>query len=503
MPTTIFTTTQKMNFISSKLTFLLLFLPCFTYGQWGQVGSEMNGSAAGDGFGRSVSMNATGSVLAVGTDRDSGSFTAYTRIFEWDGTDWAQKGEDIAGIGAIDLNGEYVCLNDSGNIVAIRARGVNNFAGAARIFEWNGSAWVQLGTDIIGDSLDAGLGGAISLNGTGHTVVVGACSNDGNGNNAGNARIYDWDGTTWVQRGFNIDGEDALDQAGGALSISASGDRIAVASKINAANGSGLGTGHVRVFDWNGTAWVQLGNEINGTLQYQFFGSFVRLNDAGSVLAIGATQSDSATYDGFVQVYEWNGTAWVQRGADLRAETTGIESAAIIDLNAAGSIIAIGAPTNSGNAYWSGHVRLFIWDGSIWDQIGADIDGETEQDFLGSDVSLTADGTTVAIGISGNDDNGTTAGQVRVFKYAVPASIVKTEAVNYSLYPNPTNSMVHISLSETVESIALYSIYGVELLHEEKSLSSVDLDLTQFAAGQYMLTFKTKLGFYTEKVIKF
>ena len=49
-------------------------------------------------------MNATGSVLAVGTDRDSGSFTAYTRIFEWDGTDWAQKGEDIAGIGAIDLN---------------------------------------------------------------------------------------------------------------------------------------------------------------------------------------------------------------------------------------------------------------------------------------------------------------------------------------------------------------------------------------------------------------
>ena len=35
----------------------------------------------------------------------------------------------------------------------------------------------------------------------------------------------------------------------------------------------------------------------------------------------------------------------------------------------------------------SGHVRLYEWDGSSWNQLGSDIDGEAQYDRSGSSVS--------------------------------------------------------------------------------------------------------------------
>ena len=50
----------------------------------------------------------------------------------------------------------------------------------------------------------------------------------------------------------------------------------------------------------------------------------------------------------------------------------------------------------------------------VYFQIGADIDGESEGDYSGYSVSLSSDGSTVAIGATGNDDNGTSSGHVRI-----------------------------------------------------------------------------------------
>ncbi|MFT5725739.1 MAG: hypothetical protein ACI9JN_002866, partial [Bacteroidia bacterium] len=49
-------------------------------------------------------------------------------------------------------------------------------------------------------------------------------------------------------------------------------------------------------------------------------------------------------------------------------------------------------------------------------QVGSDIDGKATGDQYGSSVSLSNDGGTVAIGAPWNDDNGTDAGHVRVYK---------------------------------------------------------------------------------------
>ena len=52
--------------------------------------------------------------------------------------------------------------------------------------------------------------------------------------------------------------------------------------------------------------------------------------------------------------------------------------------------------------YSAGHVRIYRLedDGTSWEQIGEDIDGESDFDWLGHSVSLSANGSTVAIGAS-------------------------------------------------------------------------------------------------------
>ena len=49
---------------------------------------------------------------------------------------------------------------------------------------------------------------------------------------------------------------------------------------------------------------------------------------------------------------------------------------------------------------------------------GADIDGEAASDYSGTSVSLSSDGTTVAIGAPYNDGaNGSNSGHVRIYSY--------------------------------------------------------------------------------------
>jgi hypothetical protein len=42
----------------------------------------------------------------------------------------------------------------------------------------------------------------------------GCISNDGGGSNSGHARVFDWNGTAWTQVGADINGEAANDKFG-------------------------------------------------------------------------------------------------------------------------------------------------------------------------------------------------------------------------------------------------------------------------------------------------
>ena len=106
-------------------------------------------------------------------------------------------------------------------------------------------------------------------------------------------------------------------------------------------------------------------------------------------------------------------------GADIDGEAADDESGSSVSLSSDGTTVAIGAPGNDGNGSNSGHVRIYAWNSatSAWEQQGADIDGEAASDFSGTSVSLSSDGTTVAIGAHGNDGNGSVSGHVRIYAW--------------------------------------------------------------------------------------
>src|SRR5690606_114649 len=103
-------------------------------------------------------------------------------------------------------------LSSDGNTIAIGARTASN-SGHTRIFDWNGSAWVQRGTDIDGETAGDQSGYSVSLSADGNTVGIVATLNDGNGMSSGHARIFDWNGSDWVRAGTDIDGVTAGDQS--------------------------------------------------------------------------------------------------------------------------------------------------------------------------------------------------------------------------------------------------------------------------------------------------
>ena len=117
--------------------------------------------------------------------------------------------EDIDGENATDVSGRTVSISSDGNTVARGAAGNSdngNDAGQIRVFDWNGTAWVQRGNDIDGEAAGDWFGETMSLSGDGTTVAGGALFNDGNGTNSGHTRIYRWNGTAWNKLGSDIDG---------------------------------------------------------------------------------------------------------------------------------------------------------------------------------------------------------------------------------------------------------------------------------------------------------
>ena len=164
----------------------------------------------------------------------------------------------------------------------------------------------------------------------------------------------------------------------------------------------------------------QLGSDIDGEAADDQSGFPVSLSSDGTAVAIGAIYNDGNGADaGHVRVYEWNGTAWVQKGSDIDGEAAADRSGGSVSLSSDGTAVAIGAIGNDGTGAGAGHVRVYEWNSnnSTWDQKGSDIDGEAAADESGVAVSLSSDGTEVAIGAPGNDGTGARSVERRVWKW--------------------------------------------------------------------------------------
>ena len=125
---------------------------------------------------------------------------------------------------------------------------IDAFPNDPNLSDINTLVWKQLGEDIDGEAILDYLGNSVSLNADGTIVDIGAILNDDNGNNSGNVRVYQRDGNDsngWSQIGEDIDGEAASDESGYSVSLSATGDIVAIGARFNDDNGTS--SGHVIV----------------------------------------------------------------------------------------------------------------------------------------------------------------------------------------------------------------------------------------------------------------
>jgi hypothetical protein len=170
----------------------------------------------------------------------------------------------------------------------------------------------------------------------------------------------------------------------------------------------------VRIYEYASGNWIQLGADIDGEAAIDRSGASVSFSADGSRVAIGAPLNDeNGNRSGHVRVFEYDGGNWLQLGADIGGEAAGDESGSSVSLSADGSRVAIGAAWNDGNGSRSGHVRVFQYGGGDWIQMVPDIDGKAAEDYSGEAVSLSSDGSRVAIGAPQFDDSG----YVRVFEF--------------------------------------------------------------------------------------
>ena len=278
--------------------------------------------------------------------------------------------------------------------------------------EITGNTWNQIGESIHGETSGDESGYSVAINSDGTIVAIGAHKNDGGGNWSGQVRVYEYKEYTQSDHDnnvyyYNFRSQDPNSQTKPLIITPYTSTSPVVGTEPVVGN----------------SYWSQMGVEIDGETTYYYLGYSVTLNSDGTIMAAGGYGADiSATDSGVVRVYQYSNSAWTQLGGDITGETAGDWSGTSVALNDDGTIVAIGAYKNDGTSTNTsdirGHVRVYQYSNSTWTQLGSDIDGEAAGDQSGYSVSLSSDGTTIAIGAIYNDNNLSNAGQVRVFKYS-------------------------------------------------------------------------------------
>lgn len=482
-----------------KKILLFILFPVIAYGQV-QIGEDINGESLEDHFGTSTSLSCDGNILAVGAFNNDGNGinSGQVKIFENQGGSWIQLGQSIQGEVIGDHFGSSISLSCDGNIIAIGASNSDNNSGLVQVYENIGGNWVQIGNDINGGLSQRFFGRSVSLSSDGKIVAIGANLSNGSGPISGQVSVYINQSGNWVQVGNDINEALAVDILGTSVSLSSNGSVVAIGTPYD--NINGITVGHVRIYKNQGTSWIQIGDDITSNLASDQFGRGLSLSSDGTIVAVSSmVMNTDGEQIGMVSIYEDEGGNWVQLGNPIEGEADGDQFGRGLSMSSDGSIIAIGARLSNANGDDSGQVRIFQNEDNVWRKIGDDINGNMARDQAGISVSLSSDGTIVAIGSNFSNEG---RGEVRVFD--INGALLSTrESIvsNFKLYPNPapTNVRIQLPLEQEVhlQKVKIYNSLG-QIVH---TTQETRIDTSQFSKGIYYIEVTTDQGVASKKLI--
>ncbi|MEM7102840.1 MAG: T9SS type A sorting domain-containing protein [Bacteroidota bacterium] len=491
--------------MKTLLTFSFLFFAGFSFSQV-QIGADLDGASVYSGFGRSVALSADGNRLAVGGPSYDGiaPFSGHVRIYDRVNDSWVQVGNDIHAEAPGDQFGWSSDFSSDGSRIAIGA--INNNDGGAgaghvRVFEFDGNDWTQVGNDMDGEAAGDDFGYSVSISSDGSRVAVGATNNDGTDVYAGHTRVFELINDAWIQLGSDIDGEAGANGSGQSVSLSANGNRVAIGAPLNGSFDFTFGHGHARVFDFDGSDWVQVGTDIDGLATGDLAGFSVSLSAHGDKIAVGEVQDDNSN-PGRVRVFEFDGTGWVQLGSHINGENIGDYFGSSVALSALGNKLAVGARFNNAGGEHAGHVRVFEFENGDWVQSGMDIDGEAEGDWFGDAIALSDDGCTLAAGAHRNSELGLYTGHARAFDMC-ESTVSSYDIFNVvKVFPNPTFGLIELENSDLLGADVKIRTVSGSLITEFRLSDSI-VDLSWLDVGIYFLSLVKDDKVQTARIIKF
>lgn len=390
-----------------------------------QLGATIQGVLGDDLDGRVVDISDDGTRVVLGTILGDANLVngGQVRVFEWDGSAWVQLGQTLADP-AQTINGwgavHAVSLSGDGQRLAVGNWLTTNndgSRGAVWVYEWDGSQWTQLGSPVTAQvNVTFFVGITVALSADGSRLAAGAHQSSATPNGIEGAfAVYDFGGGSWSLLGNIVYGSQPGEQLGTSIDISGDGNRVVVgAPGYGEQNNSGMDitAGRALVFDWSGNAWSQVGNAVVGRTDGP---AGIRL---GQSVAISKDGSRFATFGNFsgdrVRVFEFAGSDWVQMGPHFDVSAA-FDLHQPMSLTADGSRVAVGAPfAGSGNN--NGQVDIYDWNGTTWDLHAPAVFGDSVADSLGWSVAITPDGSRVVAGMPGWDgENIFNRGGARVY----------------------------------------------------------------------------------------
>ena len=211
--------------------------------------------SSNDQFGTDVTLQGNAIVVGAPFEDDGGSQAGAAYVFRLSGTTWTEEAKLVASDAqASDLFGEAVSL--SGNLALIGAPeedgGVGDpasNAGAGYIFRYDGSLWSQetilrLSTAQPNDRFAS----AVAIDGTGAVVGTPGRFGDG-GSDAGAAFIYQFNGSSWLQEARLLSSDlESSDRFGNAVAIDRNTVFVGAPEEDGGASNPAFSAGTVYVF---------------------------------------------------------------------------------------------------------------------------------------------------------------------------------------------------------------------------------------------------------------
>ena len=259
-------------------------------------------------------------------------------------------------------------------------------------------------------------GYSCDISANGNRIIIGEPNFFGIG--GGNARVYDWNGTSWSTTDFGAPSGYSSEFTGESVAISNDGNTVLICDY----NGTGvhIDSGWIYVARYNGSSW-SIPFKLSGASSYEYFGYRGDMSGDATTIVVATSSSSAPIYTyrgtpgsytlvdtistgssiraplslssdgntlavhliGTVRIYSWNPSGWTQLGLDIATS-----SQASIRLSGDGRRLVLGDSTYNS---FQGISRVYEWTGLVWSQVGGNFVGSSNQE-MGKTVSVNYNG---------------------------------------------------------------------------------------------------------------